>query len=282
MVNLRPATAADVERVCTFLALHMKRGMTAEEYRPIFTYPWLPHKPDLGFMLEDDGELVGFFGTIYARREVDGHTENICNHTNWCVLEPYRSSALRLLFAASRLPNVTYTNLSSIAAVEQVIRKLGFRLLDTYKWFTVPFAHALTLAQLCRPKIITDECAVEQRLHPEHRVLFRDHQAIGCRHVLLLNADGYCYVISKRRRKKRVSFTELLYVSDPELLRRHFELVKLTILWRDRTLLLACDERIMEKPPLPAIPYRRVSMFKSATLESRHLGDNLYSEIALL
>jgi hypothetical protein len=72
-----------------------------------------------------------------------------------------------------------------------------------------------------------------------------------------------------------------MYVSDPALLQRHFEAIKLKILWHDRTLLLAADERLLGRRPWLVLPVKRVAMFKSASLKRDEI-DNLYTELVLL
>jgi hypothetical protein len=97
---------------------------------------------------------------------------------------------------------------------------------------------------------------------------------------MLTLPDEYSYVIFKRR-KKKIAFSEILYVQNPALLVRHFERAKLHIFGKDRTCLLAVDERLIgERPPL-VWPYKRVSMFRSHTVRAENI-DNLYSELALL
>src|SRR5579863_502257 len=99
MPELRCVLQSDVAAVCAFLGKNMHRGMTADQYRPLFSYPWLADKPGMGYILEEDGQIVGFLGAIYSCRRVSGRMERFCNLTNWCVLPEYRNESLKLLFA---------------------------------------------------------------------------------------------------------------------------------------------------------------------------------------
>jgi hypothetical protein len=281
MTDLGPATEADIEPICEFLAAHMGRGMSAEQYRPLFTYPWLERKPNLGFLLTDGGRIVGFLGTVYADRIIRDRPERLCNLSSWCVLPEYRNHSLTLLYAVCRGADQTVTCLSPTPAVQKVLTALRFERLDTYKLFTVPLAQPAGLLRFPRPRLSLAPEDIARRLNPSHGDLLRDHAGTGCGHLLLEAGDRYCYVIWKRRVKFSVAFSEILYVSDQDLLLRHFELAKLRMLWRDRTLLLAVDKRLLGRRPPVAFPYRRVTLFKSARLKRADL-DNLYSELALL
>lgn len=79
----------------------------------------------------------------------------------------------------------------------------------------------------------------------------------------------------------RIPASEVLYCSDPELLMACLERAKLGILWRDRTLVLVGDSRLLDAGPgrgshIPSIKY-----YRGNDLEARQI-DNLYTEYVLL
>jgi len=275
---LREAKPSEVEDLCCFLAQNMGRGMSAAQYLPIFHYPWLEEKPSLGLVLEDKGRIVGFLGAIYADRIIEGQRKRFCNLTNWCVLPEYRRHSVEMLIPILRDKDVVYTDLSPVKTVERLLGSLKFSRLSRHKWFSPPLIHSAGLFRACQVR--TDRGLVDD-LTPLQAALWRDHQGIGCQHTLLLEASHSCYVVSKARKKKGLRFSEILYASDAATLQRHYERLKLSILARDRTTLLACDENIFRGHPQGAIPYSRVTMFRSSSLSSANI-DSLYSEIALL
>lgn len=281
MVEVRPATEAELEAICEFLATHMDPSIPRERFRRLFTYPWMKAKPDLGFVLVDDGRLVGYISTIYADRVIRGRRERFCNLSSWCVLPGCRNHSLRLLSAAHRDQDQTFTNLTARPVVRRVMAALRYQVLDTYKLFTVPLAQAASLLHFPRPRLSVDPAEIARSLNPSDLALLRDHEKTACGHLLLEVGGRYCYVVWNRRVKHSVPFSEILYVSDAGLLRRHFERVKLRILWRDRTLLLAIDGRLLGRRPWLVLPYKRVTMFQSRRLQREDI-DNLYSELVLL
>lgn len=281
MALVRHARESEVGAICEFLNTHMDPSVSRERFRNLFTYPWMPDKPNLGFVLEDDGRLVGFLSTIYGDREVNGRTERFCNLSSWFVLPEYRNQSLSLLTAVHRQGDLVYTNLTSRPAVQKISLALKYQLLDTYKMFAFPLTHLWTLFRLPWPRLRTAPREIEPRLSPQHQRYLRDHLDTPCRHLLLEAGGESCYLVWRRRVKQHVPFCELLFVSNPDLLRRHFERVKWAIYLRGFAFLLAVDERLLGGRLPLMYPYERVTLYKSARVDRMDV-DNLYSELALL
>jgi acetoacetyl-CoA synthetase len=278
--RVRPAVPEDVDTICMFLAQNMGRGISAADYRSIFEYPWGGNKPGLGFVLVDGERIVGFLGGFYAEREINGQTEKFCNPTNWCVLKEYRHASLSLLMRLLNCGDTTITELTPIPSVEKLYRQMKFQTLDTYKLFSLPLLHGWTLFRSPRPEVITGD-ALERALSPsEHRIV-NDHRGTKCGYLLLREGARSSFIVWSRRVRKGVAFSEILHASDRELLRRHFEVVKLKIMAKDRTLLVAIDERLIGERLPAMLPYRRVSLFRSSRL-TREQIDNLYCELTVL
>jgi hypothetical protein len=255
------------------------RGFNSpRRYRVLFEYPWMPHPPSRGFFLEDGGSVVGYLGAVYSDRVIGGHFRRFCNLTAWCVLPPYRSQSLDLLFAVTRDPDQTIVNLTPNPNVQRILQALRYQVLDSFKLFTVPGAHWWTLLHRGRLQVFTDLDNVLSRLDEAGRRILRDHDSSGCRHTLIRGREGDCHVISNRRVKKGIPFSEILYVGNPGMLRRHFERVKLNILRLDKTLLLAIDERLIGNRLPFTYPFPRISMFRSRDVKRTDI-DNLYSEL---
>lgn len=279
--TLRMAGDSDAAEVCAFLSKNMGRGIRPEKYMAIFTYPWMVNPPNRGYVLELDGKIVGYYGAIYADRLVYGHIVRVCNLTNWCVLPEHRKSSMRLVSALLKPKDMIFTQLSPIPEVQPLFQWLGFKLLDEVKWFTFPGGNLRTLANHRKASLISDSKQIGERLRGVERKIFEHHQRSDIEHTLVAEESEHLYVVSHKRKKKGLTFSEILYVSSQAVLWRHFERVKLSILARDRALLLACDERIYGKRPPFALRYRRVSQIKDNGMSDVRI-DNLYSEVALL
>lgn len=279
MTSVRPARPSEVSEICTFLVTHMDPSVSRERFYNLFTYPWMADKPNLGFVLEDEGRLVGFLSTIYADREIGGAPVRFCNLSSWFVLPEYRNHSLALLAAAHRQADLVFTNLTSRPAVRKISLALRYQLLDTYKLFAFPFAQFWTLGRM--PRVLFQRDAIEPLLPPAQQKLLRDHAATPCGHLLIRRRGQSCYIIWIRRVKKGIPFCELLYVSAPELLRDCFEPVKLALCLRSRAPAVAIDERLLGARLPLLYAFERISLFKSNRVGPADI-DNLYSELALL
>ncbi len=281
MASVRPVRESEIDEICAFLSTHMDPAVSRETFRNLFTYPWMTDRPNLGFVLEQEGRIVGFLSAIYADREIAGRTERFCNLSSWFVLPEFRSSSLSLLTAVHRVGDLVFTNLTARPAVQKISLAMRYQLLDTFKLFGFPGAQFWTLFRLPWPSLLFQPHEIAPLLEPAHRQFLQDHLHTACRHLLLRRGDRYCYLVWKRRVKSSVPFCEILFVSNPELLRAHFELVKLVICARGAALALAIDERLLGARLPLLYPYRRVTLFK-ASRAGRMDVDNLYSELALL
>lgn len=279
-IRVRPVRDEDIEFLCRFLNEYMDPSVSAQRFHRLFTYSWMTEKPDRGLVLTDGDRIVGFLGTVYADRKLQGRRVRFCNLSCWYVLPEYRNHSIRLLTAAHNQKNVTFTNLTSRPAVEKVSLALRYEIVNVYKLFTVPFAQAWSLLRE-RPKMLLDRGQIAQTLTGPLLKIFEDHAPTDCGHLIVESSGRSCYVVWNRRVKHSVPFSEILYVSDPEVLKCHFERVKLRILRQDRTFLLAIDQCLLGKPLPLMYPYRRVTLFRSSEI-SKEAIDSLYSELVLL
>jgi len=278
-VKLRQAELKDIDDLCQFLSVQMARGLRPEEYRAIFTYPWRPADAPLGFLLEAQGKIVGFMGCIWADRKVKGSNLRYCNLSNWCVLPEYRRWSLDLFFAIVKAEHVTYTDLSAIPEIVRLLTALKFKLVSKNKLFTAPFLHVASLIH--RATVKTNSQIVSSDLDEEQGTYWQDHQNLGCQFTLIVDGDDRCYLISIKRKRKGFHFSEILFCSNPKLLLKHLERVKLSIFRRDLTLALAIDEHMLGAPVRGFVAYNRPKFFRSPDVEASQI-DHLYSETALL
>lgn len=296
-VAVRAVQPADIPAICGLLAEASREGtfepMQAAAWRQIFTYKWLTDKSDSGFVLADGDRVVGFLGTIYARREINGKAGLVCNLSSWYVCPQYRGWGIALLRAALR-DDVTYTSLSPTPESQQALALLGFRPLGHTRLWLLPGWHAETLRRP-RPQIITDPARVRAALTPPQQRIFDDH-APYCLQLVVRDAGESAYIVARRRIRRRprptprlprrlhrivrLPYSELLYCSDPHVLARHLERIKLAILWRQgsASLVAAASEfpvrpRALERPD--------VTLYRSPVFDAGEL-DRLYSEFLLL
>ena len=293
--RVRPATPDDIDAICALLLQASAEGtfepMDAGTWRNIFDYSWIAEKPDLGFVLIARGTIVGFLGTIYAVREIHGRRGLVCNFTSWYVRREYRGWGTALLRAALR-EGVTYTSLSPTEVSQHAFAMLGFAPLGTARLLLPPGLHLDTLRRP-RPEIITRPDQVRGALDTLDQLAFDDH-APYCFQLLARDGAGQAYIVVKRRVRRRplpglrrllrhpvpIPYSEVLYCSDPLLLWRHLERIKLAILWHQKTVMLVtATGKFSQRPRALVREYH--TLFHSSVFGVEDI-DRLYSEFPLL
>ena len=289
--QIRPAGPDDVEPLCQFLSQAFKTGVSAVAWRRLFAYEWLGEKPDLGFILANGDEIVGFLGTVYARRQIRGETHTLCNLSSWYVRPDHRGWGTALLAAAIHDESITYTALTPNPLSQEVFRALGFTPLVEHRIIMPPLLHAETL-WAPRPVIRFKPEVVRQSLDNRQQQIFDDHAPYDCLQLILQAGSEQAYIVVKRRAMSlqrllrllpadiKFPYSEVLHCSAPSLLTRYLEYIKLSVLRRQRTCALAADERLFPVRPRGVLK-RDYALYRSSLLGAEDV-DKLYSEIVLL
>ena len=278
-VAVRPITAADLPRVGEYLQRALNERVSARTWADATVTRWSAAPPNHGFLLEDDGRVVGALLAFYSERVVGGRPVRVCNLGAWCVDEDRRLHSIRLLKAALAQEGWTFTDFSPSGNVVPVNERLGFSHLDT-STVLVPCLPYPTVPGRLR---VLRGSALAARLDAADRQRYLDHaDAPAAWHVVLESGDRYCYVIFRRDRRKNMPvFASLLYVSDPVLFRSAARVFVRHLLVRHGVLVLLAELRITGGRPRPSIRQAtpRRKMVRTADGEAP-ATDYLYSELA--
>jgi len=101
-ISVRPITPADTAEICDLLEHgFVGSGIAADDWRPLYTTNWGADNPTRGFVLTDGGRIVGYLGTIYVQREINGKTGIVCNFSGFYVAPAYRGRGLGATLVAA-------------------------------------------------------------------------------------------------------------------------------------------------------------------------------------
>jgi acetoacetyl-CoA synthetase len=278
-----------------------------EALRTLFTYDWMPDKPDLGFVLTHGECIVGFVSTVYSNRRIQGRLYRMCNLSTLCLHPDYlgrkrRASGGRIQYSHLLLERILssedlmITTFSTSRSASRTAENLGFERINNQKLVFRPGANLSTLFSP-RARILDDPDNIFPLLDEDHQAILRDHLPYPCGHYLVLEDGRYSYIVTKRHRIRRSLVlgdwpverirkgyffgSDVLYMSDPSLALRHWERLKWRIMRRERTVALLADEWMFgpDAPAGAAIP-RPVHVF-GRKMEPRQI-DKLYSEFIIL
>lgn len=216
---IEPISAETLEEFALFLDGNMGQQHTIEDWVQGLKTSWSNvDRPNFGFMMRDDGRIVGGIGAIYARRIIRGQVENFCNITSWCVLDAYRKYSMQLAMAVLAQPGYHFTDFSPTKVVGGVLQFLKFKPLDDA---------VVVIANLPVPpwhgRLVTDSHAVERALTGAAAEVWRDHAGFPwLKHVLVGDPGHWCHVIYKRDTFKGVPCARIVYLSDASVFERCF------------------------------------------------------------
>lgn len=277
---LEPILDTDVPEFCVFLHRNLNPNIAADVWAEAFRQDWGVRRPNNGFLIRDqEGQIVGGIGAIYAERTIRGRPEQFCNITSWCVLEPYRSHSMRMALKLVSQPGYHFTDLSPTDVVAGVLSFLKFRPMDGRLTVmpNLPWWSPGT-------RMVTDPDAIEDVLEGPEALVVRDHRHFPwIRHAAVGRPGAYCYVVYKEGTLKRLPCAVVLYVSDPDLFLRYRGAFGRHFLLRHGMVSTRVETRLLPRRPWPSVQldgYHK-KLFRSDTLMESDIG-NIYSEAVAL
>ncbi len=256
-----------------------------ERWRRLFHYTWPMDDETRGYILRDADRIVGVVGTLLSDREIAGRRERFCNLTSWFVLPEYRAYSLELRTAAASHPDATIISFTPLASLARFHQMMGFRPLESQLRILFPWPDPRGIGAALRFRVTTDPRKIPALLNEQDRMIWRDHQAHPCRHLVVHDRSGrYCYVVSTRTKGRRYFFSHVHYLSDAGVFVEALERVRPALCLQNRAMLTMIEQRFLAGRHVPQskiaeMPTPRI--FFSSTLAAGQI-DNLYSELVVL
>lgn len=261
-----------------FLEANMPAKRSAKDWVSGLKTSWGATRPNYGFLMRDDGKVVGGIGAYYADRVVRGRMEHFCNITSWCVLESHRKYSMQLAMSLVAQTDYHFTDFSPTKIVAGALQFLNFKSLDegvaVIPNVPVPYLSG---------RVITDPEKMEKAISGEMAKIWHDHSSFPwLKHLIVGGPTGWCHVIYKQREFKGFPCAKIIYVSDGDLFVDRINCLAWHLFWRG-ILTTHVEKRVL--PRLPKLALVRTGFnpkqFLSATLEAKDI-DYLYSETVAL
>jgi hypothetical protein len=213
-VALTPISDADLPEIVEYWHHNLNRSIRPATWTEGFSHPWMPEKPNNGFMLRADGKLVGTLGAIYSEQVFGAERRNFLNLTSLVVDEPYRARSMDLLAACLRQKNLCFTNFTPTPAVARMLRLLRFSELPSEEYI-IP--HLPVPPAAMKLRALNRAADLDQRLTGNAARLWRDHRDIRWLNRFAVGqGDDWCLVFWKPGKVRGLSGAHILGVSDPE------------------------------------------------------------------
>jgi hypothetical protein len=260
--------------------------LTEDDWERAFNYTWVGENNLCGYGLFAGGKAVGFLGLIFSRRWIDNRIEAFCNMTSWFVKREYRGYTLSLIQPVLKLKDHTITDLTPSSAVFNILKRGGFRELDTGFKILLLSPHRRARAAAEDPaSVIQDERLIEEQLNDSDRKLFEDHRPYKCGHLLVRDGQRYCYLVYTRVASRMYSYGYIHYVSDLDVFTKYSRAIRSAIAASCESWIVVVDLRMVRSVRLPSSldsPFRSPKLYKPASSLQPAQIDNLYTELTLL
>lgn len=285
MLVVEKAVASDFEEVYPLLLGFNQPSISKDTWKNLFVNHWQCEEDGFGFVLRDDGKIVGYIGLILSKRLISGKEYKFCDMTSWIVKEEYRKESLRLLGPTLALKDYHFTNLSSSDAVFKIMKTMRFKELETEFKVLLPTLKTIALGLLPKKvQILINDNAIFQHLNASERRVFEDHQKFPCTNVLILRENAHCLLIGNLRERKGIPFFNIHHLSDTDLFIAEIASCFMVICLKARAAGLVVDARFLRGKEMPHLSVRSRpanKLFKSPTLTKEDI-DGMYSENIVL
>ena len=215
---IEPVSAETLPEFAQFLHANLTQTRSPVAWVEGLSKSWGMTPPNHGFILRDEGKIVGGIGAYYAERKIKGQCERTCNITSWCVLDAYRKQSMRLAMTLVGQKGFHYTDFSPTKVVGGVLQFLKFRPLDDRQ---------AVIANLPWPAfgstLLSQPDDIENMLQGDVLKIYRDHAVFPwLKHVLIGAPNHWCHVIYKLDRYRGLPSAHIYYLSDPANFERHY------------------------------------------------------------
>ncbi len=280
MVTVQQATIAQFDDIYPLLDFFAIEEMDRERWFALLNSKWSTKYDYFGYVLLDDERVVGFLGTFFSDRVIDGKESAICNLYCWHVLEEYRRESLFLIRPILQLQDTCITALTSSEGAIAVYRRFAFKELETQ---VLIFPFRLSFSFRTTIEFITDRGAIRLKLAGAQLKILDDHKFASCSHLLLFDkkTQDYCYLLYNRVQKKGLYFTQVYFISNGNLFKKAFARLQWFFLKENKTVLTVVDKRLLALcNPGFGFSYtlRYPRLYRSDDLPPEKI-DNLYSEL---
>lgn len=285
MATVKMATIDLFDQIYPLIHHFDIKGLSREDWQRLLECNWSSRHDHFGYVLMEGDEVVGFLGTFFYERIIDGTTCHLCNLFCWYVLEKYRKQSLMLILAVLNLKDTTITSLTPSREAGLILERFKFVPLESsVKIFSVFSAFGSSISGT----VVTDTELIRARLSRNELSLFEDHSLPGsCNHLVFEpsgDKDSPCYVVYNTVRKKRISFTQVYYVSDPDIFSKSFPRIQRFFFKTNHCLFTVIDKRLLlDRNPALGFDYtlRYPRLYRTSDLTPQKV-DNLYTELLFL
>jgi hypothetical protein len=197
-MKIREATHLDFDAIYKLLKRLNDSSLSKSDWEKITRVDFNTLHKHYGYVLEDDTELLGFLGTVFSERSLNGKHVKFCNIHSWIVDPKARTGGMTLLLKVLKLKDYVITNFTASDGPYKIFKSLKFKEIEykNYKLFPIQSIGKASKVHVHR---INDKNA-EVLLDEYEFALYADHKRFNNVQFLYLDIGGATsFVITKRK-----------------------------------------------------------------------------------
>jgi predicted N-acetyltransferase YhbS len=281
MVEIAHAPSSERAEIADFMCKWMPRvHWDIKGWNDVLSGRWADPGDTIAVTARDNGTLVGVIGLVKSHRMTSDGRRKIGNLTSWYVLKDYRGQGIGgdIMRKAISRPEETVTNLTSAKGPLELIKRIGFEVLDDQSLCYRPRP-----SQPNRFEVTHYPLSLGDVLAPQDRQILQDHIGLPVYPMAVKTPDGWCVIVVAKHKKHDEYVTwETMYLGQPKLFAQHAHAIAASIL-PDTGAVLAVDRRFTrDGTEYDYIYYIPVPRYYTKGRMNPHDIDNLYSEVAML
>ncbi len=213
MPVVRKAYPADVELALPLLRQFKHSSFTDKDWRKLFVLYWPCEEKHVGYLMLENEQTIGYMGTFFSERLVNGEKKKFCGLSSWIVDENYRQhSLLMLVTILNELKAYTITNFTPIPEADTIFRKLRWEYFEEGIWWVKAGGSTRNV----RVEEVNEDNATT--LSDADRNIYNAHKQFKADHLLVTVNEQKIYVVLRTYTMSLHRFVTAKWITYPNAL----------------------------------------------------------------
>ena len=236
MKKITPISIKEKKELIIFLKKNHEFNLSIKKYNFLFTPNWTKKKK-LGIVARYKGEIVGFFGLLFADNNFYNNTNiNIINVHTWVVKKKFRYVSLNLLKELDKINGILISH-SSLIKLKEIFIKFGWEVLEEFFYF-LPVSFFSRFNQSYNFNL---------PLKSKIKKIVNNHIKTGSNFINIKVKNENLIIIFNIRKKLIFKISEIVYISNNKLFNNDIKSISKILYKRYNVFFLKIDSRFINK-----------------------------------
>lgn len=236
MKKITYISSKEKKELILFLKKNHEFNLSNKKYNYLFSTQWTKKKK-LGIIVRQKGQIVGFFGLLFADRNFYNKTKlNIINVHTWVVKKKFRYVSLNLLQELNKINGILISH-SSLITLKEIFLKFGWEVLEEF-FYILPVSFF---------SILNKNYNFNLPAKSKIKKIVNDHIKTGSKFINIKVSNKNLIIIFNIRRKIIFKISEIIYISDIQIFNDNLRSISKALFVKYKILFLKIDSRFINK-----------------------------------